>query len=122
MKRNWYAAIILVTLAALLIGCSKFVASSSEKMRQSVRTAYAYAQVQEYAQAKTAYHAAAAQAAQDSPVLGLLVRRNLLDRVNETMATLAEYAQEDNLSDLAVETQRVCAQISQMEKSFVGIF
>ena len=59
---------------------------------------------------------------QASKKLGLLVRRNALDRMNETMAVLPQYANPENQADLAVEAARVLAQIDQLEQCFTGTF
>ena len=65
---------------------------------------------------------AAHSARQASKKLGLLVRRNALDRMNETMAVLPQYANPENQADLAVEAARVLAQIDQLEQCFMGTF
>ena len=59
---------------------------------------------------------------QGSKKLGLLVRRNALDRMNETMAVLPQYANPENQADLAVEAARALAQIDQLEQCFTGTF
>lgn len=120
MKRNWYAALLLLALGALLFGCGKFTKDSTDEMKQNVRAAYACTLRLDYTTAAQQYRVAAEQARQSSALLGLIVRRNLLDRVNESMATLPSYATPDNQADLSVETARVCAQIDQMAQSFLG--
>ena len=50
------------------------------------------------------------------------MRRNALDRMNETMAVLPQYANPENQADLAVEAARVLAQIDQLEQCFMGTF
>ena len=69
-----------------------------------------------------AFRQAAHSARQASKKLGLLVRRNALDRMNETMAVLPQYANPENQADLAVEAARVLAQIDQLEQCFTGTF
>lgn len=120
MKRNWYAAAILLLLILALFGCNEYVKMSAQAMRQDVQTAYAYAQASDFERARDAYSKAADNAKTRCRRLELLIRRSLLDKVTETMSVLYFYAQPDNLSDLAVETARVCALIDQMENSFVG--
>lgn len=122
MKRNWYAAAILLLLLLALFGCNEYVKKTAQSMREDVQVAYAYAQRADFEAAKSAYNKAADNAKVRCRRLELLIRRSLLDKVNETMAVLSHYAQPDNLSDLAVETARVYALIDQMENSFIGCF
>ena len=119
MKRNWYAIAILVLLAAVLLGCKQYVSAS---LRAQVQSAYAQTLTQQYPQAQQAFRQAARSARQASKKLGLLVRRNALDRMNETMAVLPQYANPENQADLAVEAARVLAQIDQLEQCFTGTF
>ena len=51
-----------------------------------------------------------------------LVRRNIIDQLNQTMAVLPPCAEADSLADLEMETQRACAQIAQVRQSFFGGF
>ena len=85
MKRNWYAAIILLALCVLLFR-------------------------------------AANRALRSTQVLGLLVRRNILDQLNQTLAVLPPCAEADSLADLEMETQRACTQIEQVRQSFFSGF
>ena len=57
-----------------------------------------------------------------SRLLGLFVRRSLLDEINETLGLLEYYVQPDNLADLGAETARVSAQLDQLETSFLAAF
>ena len=118
MKRNWYAIAILVLLAAVLLGCKQYVSATAGSLRAQVQSAYAQTLTQQYPQARQA----ARSARQASKKLGLLVRRNALDRMNETMAVLPQYANPENQADLAVEAARVLAQIDQLEQCFTGTF
>ena len=120
MKRNWYAIAILVLLAAVLLGCKQYVSATAGSLRAQVQSAYAQTLTQQYAQ--QAFRQAAHSARQASKKLGLLVRRNALDRMNETMAVLPQYANPENQADLAVEAARVLAQIDQLEQCFTGTF
>ncbi len=122
MKRNWYAAAILLLLILALFGCNDYVRHTAQSMREDVQLAYSYAQQSDFAASREAYEKAADNAKIRCRRLEILIRRSLLDKVNETMAVLSSYAQPDNLSDLAVETARVNALIDQMENSFVGCF
>ena len=108
MKRNWYAIAILVLLAAVLLGCKQYVSATAGSLRAQVQSAYAQTLTR--------------SARQASKKLGLLVRRNALDRMNETMAVLPQYANPENQADLAVEAARVLAQIDQLEQCFTGTF
>ena len=120
MKRNWYAIAILVLLAAVLLGCKQYVSATAGSAQ--VQSAYAQTLTQQYPQAQQAFRQAAHSARQASKKLGLLVRRNALDRMNETMAVLPQYANPENQADLAVEAARVLAQIDQLEQCFTGTF
>ena len=102
MKRNWYAIAILVLLAAALLGCKQYVSAAAGSLRTQVQSAYAQTLMQHYPQAQQAFEQTAQHARQASKKLGLLVRRNALDRMNETMAVLA--------------------QIDQLEQCFTGTF
>ena len=112
MKRNWYAIAILVLLAAVLLGCKQYVSATAGSLRAQVQSAYAQTLTQQYPQAQQAFRQAAHSARQASKKLGLLVRRNALDRMNETMAVLPQYANPENQADLAVEAARVLAQMT----------
>ena len=126
MKRNWYAIAILVLLAAVLLGCKQYVSATAGSLRAQVQSAYAQTLTQQYPQAQQAFRQAAHSARQASKKLGLLVRRNALDRMNETMAVFSggcpQYANPENQADLAVEAARVLAQIDQLEQCFTGTF
>ena len=123
MKRNWYAIAILVLLAAVLLGCKQYVSATAGSLRAQVQSGIcADTDAATYPQAQQAFRQAAHSARQASKKLGLLVRRNALDRMNETMAVLPQYANPENQADLAVEAARVLAQIDQLEQCFAGTF
>lgn len=65
---------------------------------------------------------AANRALRSTQVLGLLVRRNILDQLNQTLAVLPPCAEADSLADLEMETQRACTQIEQVRQSFFSGF
>ena len=115
MKRNWYAIAILVLLAAVLLGCKQYVSATAGSLRAQVQSAYAQTLTQQYPQAQQAFRQAAHSARQASKKLGL-------DRMNETMAVLPQYANPENQADLAVEAARALAQIDQLEQCFTGTF
>ena len=69
---------------------------------------------------RRAYGRAAEKARESSGLLNLLVRRNILDQMNQTMAVLPPCAETDSLADLEMETQRACTQIEQVRQSFFG--
>lgn len=120
MRRNWYAILLLLVLA-LLLGCSaNYVRQTSDQMRRGVDAAYACTLTQDYDGARRAYQAAVRLGEQHALRLRLVVRRTLVDKVEETMAVLPCYATPDNQADLAVETARAKALIDQMEASFFG--
>ena len=109
-------------LAAVLLGCKQYVSATAGSLRAQVQSAYAQTLTQQYPQAQQAFRQAAHSARQASKKLGLLVRRNALDRMNETMAVLPQYANPENQADLAVEAARGLAQIDQREQCFTGTF
>ena len=106
MKRNWYAAAILLVLCLLLYLAGRYVTDTTDAMQAGVQRAYALAE----------------QAERDSVLLALLVRRNIIDQLNQTMTVLPPCAEADSLADLEMETQRACAQIAQVRQSFFGGF
>ena len=74
------------------------------------------------AAARRAYSRAATRALRSTQILGLLVRRNILDQLNQTLAVLPPCAEADSLADLEMETQRACTQIEQVRQSFFSGF
>ena len=122
MKRNWYAVTILAFLTIFLLGCQSYVHKTSQSLQNEVRQAYTQTLKLNYQGARKTLAEAQSHAKQASSILCLVVRRTALERVNETMSVLSGYANPDNQADLAVEVARACAQIEQMEKSFLGVF
>lgn len=120
MKRNWYALIILAVLTAFLTGAGYYVDTAAERMQRQIRQAYACTQTQDYDAARTAFQTVVRSGQQHSRWLVLLVRRNLVDQLNQTLAVLPGYATPDNQADLEVEVARACAQLLQMKQSFFG--
>ena len=114
--------VLLALLAAVLLGCKQYVSATAGSLRAQVQSAYAQTLPQQYPQAQQAFRQAAHSARQASKKLGRLVRRNALDRMNETMAVLPQYANPENQADLAVEAARVLAQSDQLEQCFTGTF
>lgn len=76
----------------------------------------------DYPAARRAYSREANRALRSTQVLGLLVRRNILDQLNQTLAVLPPCAEADSLADLEMETQRACTQIEQVRQSFFSGF
>ena len=122
MKRNWYAAIILLALCVLLFRAGQYVDRTTAGMQRQLEAAYALAEQGDYPAARRAYASAAAKAQTASRILGLLVRRNLIDQLNQTMTVLPPCAEADSLADLEMETQRACTQIEQVRQSFFSGF
>ncbi len=120
MKRNWYALLLLMLLAIFLSGSAAYVHGTADRMRREVGTAHADALLGDYDGARRAFAATAQAARQQGFLLRLLVRRAVVDKVDETLAVLPHYALRDNAADLAVETARAYALIDQMEASFFG--
>ena len=52
----------------------------------------------------------------------MLVRRNLIDQMNQTLSLLPGCAKEENLTDLTLETDRACCQLQQIQQSFSAVF
>ena len=119
MKRNWYAAIILLALCVLLFRAGQYVDRTTAGMQRQLEAAYALAEQGDYPAARRAYSRAANRALRSTQVLGLLVRRNILDQLNQTLAVLPPCAEADSLADLEMETQRACTQIEQVRQSFL---
>ena len=122
MKRNWYAAIILLALCVLLFRAGQYVDRTTAGMQRQLEAAYALAEQGNYPAARAAYAQTTRRAERDSALLALLVRRNIIDQLNQTMAVLPPCAEADSLADLEMETQRACAQIAQVRQSFFGGF
>ena len=104
MKRNWYAAIILLALCVLLFRAGQYVDRTTAGMQRQLEAAYALAEQGDYPAARRAYSRAANRALRSTQVLGLLVRRNILDQLNQTLAVLPPCAEADSLADLEMET------------------
>lgn len=111
---------ILLALALLLLTAGRYVDHTTDAMQQSLQAAYALAVQGDYPAARHAYAQAADTAQRSSEVLCLLVRRNIIDQLNQTLAVLPPCAEADSLADLEMETQRACTQIAQVRQSFFG--
>ena len=98
MKRNWYAAIILLALCVLLFRAGQYVDRTTAGMQWQLEAAYALAEQGDYPAARHAYSRAANRALRSTQVLGLLVRRNILDQLNQTLAVLPPCAEADSLA------------------------
>ena len=92
MKRNWYAAIILLALCVLLFRAGQYVDRTTAGMQRQLEAAYALAEQGDYPAARRAYSRA------------------------------ANRAEADSLADLEMETQRACTQIEQVRQSFFSGF
>lgn len=122
MRRNWYAVALLLLLALALCSAGNYIARSTQQLEQDLSAAYACAEARQFSAAKGAYHAAANQSKQASAIWYLLIRRSLVDQLNQTLATIPSYVSEENLADLAVETARAREQVSQIRQSFFSWF
>ena len=107
-------------LAIFLSGSATYVHETSDRLRRDVGEAHASALLDDFDGARRAYQATALAAKKQGFALRLLVRRTVVDKVEETLAVLPHYAAPDNAADLAVETARAVALIDQMEASFFG--
>lgn len=122
MRRNWYAVVLLVLLTLLLYAASRYINTSTKALDNELSTAYAYAEAQDYEYARAAFTQAANRAAGYSRIWMLLIRRSLVDQLNQTLATIPSYVSEENLADLAVETARARTQVRQIKQSFFSWF
>lgn len=122
MKRNLYAVLLLSVLLAVVCGSGRAVSGCIGQTEQELYVAYRLAMDGQYPDAAEAYRTTAENNRRRSLVLCLFVRRSLLDKINETLATLEYYALPDNPADLAVETARAFAQLEQLEESFIAVF
>lgn len=122
MRRNWYAAVLLVILAFILYVAGIYMTRTTERLYQDLQTAYSYAESEHYTQAEQAFKNISEQAETYSRVWILLIRRSLVDQLNQTLAAIPSYVSEDNLADLAVETARASTQVDQIRKSFFSWF
>ena len=108
MSRNRYAVILLVVLALTLWLAGRYVNRTTATLCNELQTACTLAETGQMPQA--------------SKVLGMLVRRNLIDQMNQTLSLLPGCAKEENLTDLTLETDRACCQLQQIQQSFFGSF
>lgn len=122
MNRKWYALALLLLLTAVLCLAGHFMQVSIGEMQDSLEVAYRFAENGEYPKARQAFEATAQKAVSYSPFWILLVRRNLVDQFNQTLATIPSYATQENQSDLAVETARAQTQALQIQQSFFSWF
>lgn len=120
MRRNWYAAGLLVLLFAAVWGAGVYVRTTTAQLDSQLAAACSYAERGDYPKARQAYRQTAQAAQQASRLWLLLIRRSLIDQLNQTLATLPHYATEENRSDLAVETARAREQARQIRQSFFG--
>ena len=122
MNRNWYATILLAVLFLTLYGAGIYLDRNVQALTQQLDTAYSLAEAGNYRQAQRVYEETAEQSAQSSTVWMLLVRRSLVDQLNQTLATIPSYVSAENMADLAVETSRARAQAQQIRASFFSWF
>lgn len=122
MNRNWYAVALLFTLTFLLCLSGWYVNTTLEQLDTDLNTAFVCAEAGNYSQARQCFIEAAAAAQEHSRFWILLIRRSLIDQLNQTLATIPSYATAENHSDLAVETARARAQAQQIRQSFFSCF
>lgn len=122
MNRNLYATILLAVLFLTLYGAGIYLDRNVQALTQQLDTAYSLAEAGNYRQAQRVYEETAEQSAQSSTVWMLLVRRSLVDQLNQTLATIPSYVSAENMADLAVETSRARAQAQQIRASFFSWF
>lgn len=122
MNRNWYALGLVAALVLGLFLAGRFVNSSIQSVDEELAQAYSCAESGDYQTARQRFDDVAEKARQYSPLWLLLVRRNLVDQFNQTLATIPAYATQENHSDLAVETARARTQAEQIRQSFFSWF
>ena len=72
MKRNWYAAAILLVLCLLLYLAGRYVTDTTDAMQAGVQRAYALAEQGDYPAARAAYAQTTRRAERDSALSGKL--------------------------------------------------
>lgn len=122
MKRNWYAVCLLLLLAVTLYSAGRFMNSSTQILQNELDAAYDKATTGDYCEASQLFRGIVLQSEEYSRLWLLLVRRSLVDQLNQTLATIPSYVSEENLADLAVETARAHAQVKQIGQSFFSWF
>ena len=122
MSRNRYAVILLVVLALALWLAGRYVNRTTAALCSELQAACTLAETGQTPQALQRYQAITAKAADHSKVLGLLVRRNLIDQLNQTLSLLPGCVRNEDLTDLTLETNRACCQLQQIRQSFFGSF
>ena len=114
--------LLFAALLAVVVGSGRIVSDGIGKTEEELHRAYTLALNGQFEAAAQNYRTAAENTRRRSQILCLFVRRSLLDKVNETLATLEHYALPDNPADLAVETARAFSQLEQLEESFIAVF
>lgn len=122
MNRNWYALVLICLLGIGLWRAGRFMDRSITATQLDLQQAYRLTELQNYPQAQKAFHALIQKAEDYSPFWMLIVRRSLVDQLNQTLATIPAYATAENQSDLAVETARAYTQAEQIRQSFFSWF
>lgn len=122
MNRNWYAGILLVLLAGTLYISGQYINVSTQGLEQDLCAAYHIAETGAYTDAEQSFQKAADKAEENSKLWLLLIRRSLVDQLNQTLATIPSYVSRENMADLAVETARACTQVQQIRQSFFSWF
>lgn len=122
MNRNWYAVALLFVLILSLFLSGWYMHTTLEQLDTDLNRAFACAEAGDYRQARQNFLETADKAEQCSHLWVLLVRRSLIDQLNQTLATIPSYATAENHSDLAVETARARAQARQIRQSFFSCF
>lgn len=122
MNRNWYAVALLFVLTVSLCLSGWYVHTTIGYLDADLSYAFSCAETGDYAKAKEQFIQTANEAEAYSRLWVLLIRRSLIDQLNQTLATIPSYATSENHSDLAVETARARAQAQQIRQSFFSCF
>lgn len=122
MSRNRYAVLLLTVLALTLWLAGRYVDRTTAALSRELQAACTLAEAGQTQEALQCYLAVISDAEDCSKVLGLLVRRNLIDQMNQTLSILPRCASCENLADLTIETARACCQLQQIRQSFFGCF
>ena len=122
MKKNLYAVALLVLLGATVFSTRYYVCKSLTATQKEIVSAYALTQTGDYETANIKLTLACRDAQKRNIWLSFFIRRSLLDKTNETLATLPRYTQPDNEADLAVEISRAYAQLGQIKDLFITVF
>ena len=122
MRRNYCAAALLFLLVLLTALSGAAVSRYTQTAVRTLVLVQTCAREGDYAAACSALDAVVRQTERQTPYLALILRRNLLDKINETLHTPSGYASQENQADLEVELARAMEQLSQLHDAYFAWF